>query len=368
MQKLSNKLSKFVNLSSVLDKVIQPIIEYVSSTTTTGFIILIIAICIIFILLSLVSTKVILIALTLLSLLCWLSAGIFHFNRHNITWSMWILNIFSDLIFNQSSHVIKKHLMRSDKVSLALSLTISLKLLSIYGAICSIFLICLIALNMPNNVPTVQNSTPPIISLISPTPLVTTTIQLPVTPISTSTAKPIRTTFLTNTMIVSSNVNLLQTPQPIVLTSTPFVTSHLVTTEFIDFVTTDTLTTSVDSPSIVEDYQELVNLVLPRVVIAEVKHISQREIDMVRNQDEYIVLANYGDYVDMSNWYIADTQGHVYHFQDFHLNQASIVRVHTGKGTDTISDLYWGQDKLIWTNDKPQLFLFDTFGAIVDRW
>jgi hypothetical protein len=80
-----------------------------------------------------------------------------------------------------------------------------------------------------------------------------------------------------------------------------------------------------------------------------------------------VVLVNYGDRIDISGWSLSDTQGHIYRFENFYLDQASAVRLYTGVGTDG-GDLYWGQNKPIWTTEEPHVILFNNFGAVIDRW
>ncbi len=120
--------------------------------------------------------------------------------------------------------------------------------------------------------------------------------------------------------------------------------------------------------STVETYRDLLNTILPKIVIVDIKNFPQMKNGLGEIQDEYVVIVNYGNDVDMSGWYISDAQEHIYQFEDFHLRQASVVRLHTSIGTDTAFDLYWGQDNSIWTTEEPHLFLFDSSDAIVDKW
>jgi len=68
---------------------------------------------------------------------------------------------------------------------------------------------------------------------------------------------------------------------------------------------------------------------------------------------EVATLRNCGDApIDLSGWTLADESGAVYTFPEgFTLTAGAQVAVHTGRGEDTASDLYWRSRVPIW-NDK----------------
>ena len=67
--------------------------------------------------------------------------------------------------------------------------------------------------------------------------------------------------------------------------------------------------------------------------------------------DEYIVLENAGTaQVELSGWTVQDEAGHTYTFPDYTLGAGERVTLHTGSGTDTASDLYWGAGAPVWNN------------------
>ncbi len=45
----------------------------------------------------------------------------------------------------------------------------------------------------------------------------------------------------------------------------------------------------------------------------------------------------------LTGWTVRDPQGHVFKFPDFKLGAGKTVTIHTGKGTDTKTDLFWRQ-------------------------
>ncbi|MGB0653729.1 MAG: lamin tail domain-containing protein [Thermoplasmatota archaeon] len=71
--------------------------------------------------------------------------------------------------------------------------------------------------------------------------------------------------------------------------------------------------------------------------------------------------------VEMTGWLLQDEAGRGYGFPEgFTLDGAAQVRVHTGDGNDTITDLYWGSGSAVWNNSGDTAFLFDETGAQVD--
>ena len=68
--------------------------------------------------------------------------------------------------------------------------------------------------------------------------------------------------------------------------------------------------------------------------------------------DEYIVLENTGSTaLDMGGWTVTDDADHRYTFPEgFTLEAGATVTLHTGSGTDTATELYWGAGSPIWNN------------------
>jgi competence protein ComEC len=69
--------------------------------------------------------------------------------------------------------------------------------------------------------------------------------------------------------------------------------------------------------------------------------------------DEYIVLENTGtESLDLSGWTITDAAGHSYTIPaGTTLAAGDTITIHTGSGSDTTSELYWGSGSPIWNND-----------------
>ncbi|QGX94841.1 MBL fold metallo-hydrolase [Haloplanus rallus] len=83
--------------------------------------------------------------------------------------------------------------------------------------------------------------------------------------------------------------------------------------------------------------------------------------------DEYVVLENREDTaVDMSGWTLTDAAAHTYTFPTgFRLPAGEEVTVHTGSGTDTNTDLYWGEESAVWNNNGDTVILRTADGRLI---
>jgi endonuclease YncB( thermonuclease family) len=86
--------------------------------------------------------------------------------------------------------------------------------------------------------------------------------------------------------------------------------------------------------------------------------------------DEYVVVENGGSAgVDMSGWTLSDAAGYTYDFPSgFALDAGATVTLHTGSGTDTSTDLYWGYASAVWNNSGDTATLTDDAGSTVDTY
>jgi len=64
--------------------------------------------------------------------------------------------------------------------------------------------------------------------------------------------------------------------------------------------------------------------------------------------EESIIISNSGLPVRLEGWTLSDQQGHVYVFPNLSLGTGSTVRVHTGRGINSVTDLYWGLEVAVW--------------------
>jgi hypothetical protein len=84
---------------------------------------------------------------------------------------------------------------------------------------------------------------------------------------------------------------------------------------------------------------------------------------------EWIEILNDGDAdCSMDGWTLSDQQNHTYAFSNFTLTAGATVRVHSGSGNDTTSDLYFNRKIPIWNNEGDVATLKDASGKVVARY
>lgn len=72
----------------------------------------------------------------------------------------------------------------------------------------------------------------------------------------------------------------------------------------------------------------------------------------------------------LTGWTVRDAAGHAYRFGSYTLPPHTTVRVHTGPGTNTRTDRYWGRTRHTWGNRVGTAALRTKVGATIDtcRW
>jgi|GEM_PF-1274278 len=91
--------------------------------------------------------------------------------------------------------------------------------------------------------------------------------------------------------------------------------------------------------------------------------------DADRYNEEYVCFANDGGQAaHLAGWKVRDEAGNTYTFPSFDLWPGGWVRVHTGSGANTTTDLHWGQRRFIWNNDGDTVLLYDERGALVESY
>ena len=82
---------------------------------------------------------------------------------------------------------------------------------------------------------------------------------------------------------------------------------------------------------------------------------------------EWARITNYGTKSRvLTGWKIKDDLGHTYKFPTFTLKPGKSVRVHTGTGKNTATDLYWGEDYYVWNNTGDKAILKNKAGTTID--
>src|SRR4051794_22307768 len=68
----------------------------------------------------------------------------------------------------------------------------------------------------------------------------------------------------------------------------------------------------------------------------------------------------------LTGWKIRDISGHTYRFGTYSLRGGTTVKVHTGSGTNTATNRYWGSGWYIWNNTGDKAWLRNAGGTTVD--
>lgn len=70
--------------------------------------------------------------------------------------------------------------------------------------------------------------------------------------------------------------------------------------------------------------------------------------------------------INLDGWTLKDEDGHRYRFNDVRLAGRSTIRIHTGEGRDTRTDLFQDRRNYIWDNHSDTATLRDDRGRTVD--
>ncbi|UCC63792.1 MAG: lamin tail domain-containing protein [Anaerolineae bacterium] len=82
--------------------------------------------------------------------------------------------------------------------------------------------------------------------------------------------------------------------------------------------------------------------------------------------DEAVFIFNSGRAVRMEGWTLTDAQDTIYAFPNLFLGTGGSVRVHTGPGSNSATDLYWGLDAPVWGEPGDVATLRDESGLVID--
>ncbi|MFG3552690.1 lamin tail domain-containing protein [Streptomyces sp. NPDC047725] len=70
--------------------------------------------------------------------------------------------------------------------------------------------------------------------------------------------------------------------------------------------------------------------------------------------------------VDLAGWTLRDEAGPRYTFHGYRIEGRSTVRIHTGQGRDTRTDVYQDRRDYVWNNDSDTATLRNDRGRFVD--
>jgi hypothetical protein len=83
---------------------------------------------------------------------------------------------------------------------------------------------------------------------------------------------------------------------------------------------------------------------------------------------EWVQLHNTsGHRITLTGWTLRDTANHVYKFGRYKIKAHGSVMIHTGKGTNTQTNRYWGFGGYVWNNDGDRATLKASNGSVIDR-
>jgi len=79
---------------------------------------------------------------------------------------------------------------------------------------------------------------------------------------------------------------------------------------------------------------------------------------------EWVVIHNAGtESLNLSSWQLKDANKNTFIFPNLTLNSGGAVQVHTISGTNTVIDLYWGQNTPVWQSGE-EAQLLDPSGNV----
>jgi hypothetical protein len=83
---------------------------------------------------------------------------------------------------------------------------------------------------------------------------------------------------------------------------------------------------------------------------------------------EWVQLHNSsGHRIALTGWTLRDTSNHVYKFGRYKIKAHGFVTIHTGRGSNTQTDRFWGRRAYVWNNDGDTATLKDNSGNRIDR-
>jgi hypothetical protein len=107
----------------------------------------------------------------------------------------------------------------------------------------------------------------------------------------------------------------------------------------------------------------------PKVEISAVQYDSPGRDDRSRRSlnKEWVELTNTTRRtVNLEGWTLQDEDGHTYTFDDYRLEGRATVRIHTGEGRDSDSDLYMDRRNYVWDNYSDTATLRNDHDRFID--
>jgi hypothetical protein len=108
----------------------------------------------------------------------------------------------------------------------------------------------------------------------------------------------------------------------------------------------------------------------PNVEISDVQYNSPGRDDRSNrslNKEWVEITNNTRRAINLDGWTLRDEDGHRYTFHDYRLAGRSTVRVHTGQGRDTRTDVYQDRRNYVWDNRSDTATLRNDRGRFIDN-
>ncbi|GAB7109623.1 hypothetical protein JCM4814A_79380 [Streptomyces phaeofaciens JCM 4814] len=108
----------------------------------------------------------------------------------------------------------------------------------------------------------------------------------------------------------------------------------------------------------------------PKVEISDVQYDSPGRDDRTNRSlnKEWVELTNTTrQSVNLDGWTLEDESGRTYTFDGYRLAGRATVRIHTGEGRDTRTDLYQDRRQYVWNNDHDTATLRNDRNRLVDE-
>ncbi|MEE1752720.1 lamin tail domain-containing protein [Streptomyces sp. SP18CS02] len=108
----------------------------------------------------------------------------------------------------------------------------------------------------------------------------------------------------------------------------------------------------------------------PKVEISRVQADSSGRDDRTNRSlnAEWVEITNTTRHaVNLKGWTLRNEDGHRYRFNNVRLASRSSIRIHTGEGRDTRTDLYQDRHTYVWDNRSDTATLRDDRGRTVDN-
>ncbi len=80
------------------------------------------------------------------------------------------------------------------------------------------------------------------------------------------------------------------------------------------------------------------------------------------SQEEKVIISSSCNKINISSWVLKDESTKSYNFKNLEIKE---ITLHSGKGEDNATDIFWNSKTNVWNNDRDTLYLFDAQGNIV---